>query len=574
MRINWDEKQTDVLIIGSEGAGGRAAIAAAESGSKVIIATKGRIGKSGATVTAIAGIAIDGRSRKVLLNCSESTSDTQENFFHDIVEEGKLINNQKLVQKVIEDGPDRIRELMDWGMKVMGYSKAPGPGHAYPRDIYTTGRQIVNAISRKIQTLDSIQLLEDTLVIDLLIEDSIVVGAFGLNMQTGLPLVIFAKSVVLATGGGQTVYPMSTAPDELTGDGQAMALRAGANLVDMEMIQFHPYDFIYPPAWKGLGFPFTIGLDIDIWLLNRKGERFMQEWDPKRMEHSTRDVLSIAIMNEVINGRGSPRGGAFISMAHLPYNILDYAEQWFSIGRMNPGWKYGGFSFKALVKEIQKGYAMEVAPACHFFMGGIQVDEKCRTKIPGLFAVGEVSGGLHGANRLSNVALTQIFVQGAIGGTEAAAFARNSAQSSCKFLKSEETIQRAYNPINKDNGPSPFKMKKRIQEISWQKIGVIREGKALHTALTELMSLHSTIEKLCCRSKGLIYNREWIEAIQCRNLLTLAECIARSSLVREESRGAHHRKDFSSSDNKNWLKNVILSQKNSEILVTTQTVKR
>lgn len=202
------------------------------------------------------------------------------------------------------------------------------------------------------------------------------------------------------------------------------------------------------------------------------------------------------------------------------------------------------------------------------------MDEKCRTKIPGLFAVGEVSGGLHGANRLSDLALTQVFVQGAIGGAEAAAFARSNARSSGKFLKSEETVQRAYDPINNDDGPSPFEMKKRIQEISWQKVGVIREGKTLRTALTELLPLHAGIKQLSCRSKDLTYNREWIEAIQCRNLLTLTECITRSSLTREESRGAHYRKDFPSSDNNNWLKNVILSQENSEIVVAIQPLER
>ncbi len=572
MQTNWDARHTDVLVIGSEGAGGRAAIAAAEAGVEVTIATKGRMGKSGATVTAIAGIAVDGRGRRALLDIPEETADTPEQFFQDIVKEGKLVNNQKLVQRVVEDGPQRIGELIGWGMKVVNYSKSPGPGHTFARDIYTSGRQMVSAIRRKARTCSGIHVLEDVMVVDLLKSGFRVVGAVGLNLRTGRPVVLSAGAVILATGGGQTVYPVYTAPEELSGDGQAMAFRAGAELVDMEMIQFHPYDFVYPPAWMGMGFPFTFSRDLEVWLLNRRGERFMQRWDPQRMEHSTRDVLSIAIMNEVLEGRGSPHGGAFMSVAHLPPGLIDYAEQWMMPGVMNPGWRYAGFSFKNLVEQLKKGYAMEVAPACHFFMGGIRTDECCRTGVPGLFAVGEVSGGMNGANRLSNLALTQIFVQGAIGGREAAAFARANERPKPEMEAAGEVVRRILSPLRASDGTSPFALKRRIQALAWQKAGVIREGTALCKGLEEIRAARGDLANLCCRAKDAVYNREWIEAMQCENLLTVIECIARSALARTESRGAHYRKDFPSIDNTNWLKNVVLRQEGGGMAISTRPV--
>ncbi len=572
MQTSVETRHTDVLVIGSEGAGGRAAIAAAEAGLEVVIATKGRMGKSGATVTAIAGIAVDGQARRRLLGLDEESGDTPEQFFQDIVKEGKRVNNQKLVQRVVEDGPQRIRELMDWGMKVVNHSRVPGPGHSHARDIYTTGRQMVAAIRKKARACPGIQVLEDVMMVDLLKRGPRVVGAAGLDLGTGQPLAILAGATILATGGGQTVYPVYTASEELSGDGQAMALRAGAELVDMEMIQFHPYDFVYPPAWVGMGFPFTFSRDLEVWLLNRRGERFMQKWDPQRMEHSTRDVLSIAIMNEIVEGRGSPHGGAYMSVAHLPPALIDFAEQWMMPGIMNPGWHYAGFNFKDLVEELKKGVPMEVAPACHFFMGGVRVDERCRTAAPGLFAVGEVSGGMNGANRLSNMALTQVFVQGEIGGREAAAFARAEGRPEPDDGQREEMVRRVTAPLERADGPNPFELKRRIQAAAWQNAGVIRDGAALRRGLQELQAVRDDLGRISCRARDRIYNREWIEAVQCENLHTVAECIIRSALLREESRGAHFRKDCPKADDANWLKNIVLCRDGDGLAASTHPV--
>ena len=563
--------KTDVLITGSEGAGARAAIAASEHGADVIVATKGRIGKSGATITAIAALAVGGQGIREVLNLPGHPEDTPEVFFEDIITEGKYINNQKLVGQVVDEGPFRMKELMDWGMQSTA-SDLPIPGHRFPRDIDTTGRQMVKALKKKIQQCRNIRIIEDLMITDLLKADRRVIGAVGIDLCKGDFVVISAKAVILSTGGAQTVYPVTTAPEELTGDGQAMAYRAGADLIDMEMVQFRPCNFIWPPIWKGIGFPFTIGPGGGIqatWLLNKWGERFMSKWDPERMENTTRDISSIAIMTEVIEGRGSPHGGAFLSLAHLPYNLIDNFGKWFLPGIVSPNWHFVGFNFAGLVEDIKKGYAMEVGPACHFFMGGIRIDEHCRTTVEGLYAIGEVAGGTNGANRLSGVALTQIFVQGANGGEAAAFYAKKQKDITVDAQQIKKLEEKITQPLLRDKGANPFEVRKSIQDLAWQKVGVVRTGASLLEAQDEIRRMKGEdLPNLSCRAKEREYNREWVEAIQIENLLTTLECIARSALERKESRGAHFRKDYPEMDNNNWLINTVLHNRQGEMALS------
>jgi succinate dehydrogenase/fumarate reductase flavoprotein subunit len=560
---------TDVLIIGSEGVGARAAIAAADKGMDVLIATKGRMGKSGATVTAIAGFAVGGQGIREVLGLPGNAEDRPELFFEDIVNEGKFINNQKLVGLIVQEGPRRVRELIDWGMKVV-VSEARIPGHRYPRCVTTSGRQVVSALRRKVRQYARIRIIEDLMITDLLLVDGRVAAAVGLDLGKGELVTISAKAVILASGGAQMIYPIQTAPEELTGDGQAMACRAGAELIDMEMVQFHPCNLISPPAWNGLGFPFTIGPGGGLrstWLLNKWGERFMQNWDPQRMENATRDVLAVAIMTEVLEGRGSPHGGVYLSLAHLPPNLIDYFGQWFHLVR--PNWRYGGFKFGPLIEEIKQGYAMEVGPACHFFMGGIKINENCETNVGGLFAAGEVAGGGHGANRLSDVALTEIFVHGAIAGKQAAQYAGKTKALPIDASVVKGLEERLLQPLLRAQGTSPFEIKKKVQSLAWKNAGVIRTEDSLVAALREIQALREQeLPRLCCRAKDREYNREWMDAIQLENIVTVLECIARAALARKESRGAHFRKDYPQSDNLNYLKNVVLSARQGELTLS------
>lgn len=562
--------ETDVLIIGSEGAGARAAIAAYDAGAQVLVVTKGRFGRSGATITGLADMDVDSKSAMELLGLPGDPRDSQDIFFDDILIEGKCLNNQKLVEVHVAEAPMRIKELADWGMKVKGLLHTPG--HRYPRGVHTSGAEIMKTLTRQVR-MRKIKVVEDMMVVDLLTSDGVAIGALGLDLRSGEFVTISAKATIIATGGGMMAYPIQTAPEELTGDGQAMAYRAGAELVDMEMVQFHPCDFLWPPAWRGIGFPFTIGPagGMDVWLLNKYGQRFMSKWDPERMEKTTRDNLSIAIMTEILEGRGTASGGVYMSLAHLPFNLVDYYLEWaskegFALG---PSWKYQGFNFEKLMEKVKKGYAMEVGPASHFFMGGIRVNENCETSIPGLCAAGEVAGGTHGANRLSGNAFTQIFVQGVRAGVCAAALAGMVDPVKPDKKQVANIEERLLRYLRNDDGPRPLKVRKELQKVAWEKAGIIRDGSSLKGALSYIRELKKdTLPRLATGATERQYNREWMEAIQLENLTTILEAIANSALMREESRGAHYRKDFKKTS-KDWLCNIILKNDHGEISSST-----
>ena len=566
--------KTDVLVIGSEGAGSRAAVAASEQGVEVIMVTKGLFTKSGATITAGADIDVDSKSCCDLFGLKGDPQDSPEIFFEDIVIEGKYINDQRLVEVHVRDAPIRVKELADRGMKITGFIHAPG--HRYPRGIYTSGKEQMRAMRGWVRERDTIQVVENTMMTDLLTCGGRVVGAVGVDLYTGEFTTIVAKAVILATGGGMMVFPVSTAPQELTGDGQVMAWRAGAELVDMEMTQFLPGCLIEPLAWRGLGISFNLccmGGGVEAYLLNRHGYRFMKDWDPERMERSTRDILSIAMMNEVIEGRGSPSGGVYMSLAHLPHNVIENYPRWFGSDNLTEDWVFKGFDLKELVEHIKRGYAVEVGPASHFFMGGVRVNERCEASLSGLYAAGEVAGGLHGGNRLSGNACTQIFVQGAISGRAAAEYARGVEFSKIDEEQVNTLQKKLLKPLERRDGVKTFEFKKQIQKLAWENVGVLRSGSYLGEALKEIQRMkEEDLPRVWSGAKERVYNREWVESIQVENLLTLLEAIARSALMREESRGAHYRKDFPKTDNRNWLKNIIIKNVNGKIELTTRPV--
>src|SRR5215216_2660545 len=325
---------TDVLVIGSEGAGARAAWEIADRGLAVTCVTKGRLARSGATLTGAADLDVDSRSLQTLLGPGARTSgvapnpaDRPEAFARDMLVEGKWLNDQRLVEAHVEDVPERAREVLEAGLKV--YDLRQMPGHSYPRNMYTSGHDLVLVLKAQVKRRP-IQVVEDTMVTDLLTRDGQVVGAVGLDLLRGEPVAFAAKAVVIATGGGHNLFEYNTGPEELTGDGQAMALRAGAELLNMEMMQFLPTTIVTPPLARGNLFPFLLGPQnaLRVWLLNKYGERFMGRWDPERMEHSTRDLLSIGIQTEIVEGRGSENGGVYMSLQHLPKNLIEYFATW------------------------------------------------------------------------------------------------------------------------------------------------------------------------------------------------------------------------------------------------------
>ena len=551
--------ETDVLVIGSEGAGARAAIAASDAGADTTIVTKGRLARSGATLTAAADFDVDSATLARLIGRNASRDDSPEAFFRDMVVEGRYLNDQPLVELHVRDAPLRAAEMLEWGLRV--YDLRQMPGHSYPRNMYTSGHDMMVVLKRQVRKRP-IRLVEDTVVTDLLRRDGQVTGAVGLDLRRGELVTIAAKAVVLATGGSHNTYAYTTGPEELTGDGQAIALRAGAELVNMEMVQFLPTTLMEPPIARGQLFPFLLGVQnaLRVWLLNRYGERFMQKWDPLRMEHSTRDVLSIGIMTEVAEGRGSPLGGVYYSLAHLPKNLVRDFARWGAKPFIDEQWSSHGLNFRHLVDRLLEGDAIEVAPAAHFFMGGVRVDEQLRTNVPGLFAAGEVSGGLHGANRLSGNATVQVVVQGARAGEAAARFASGVGRAPEPAL-AEAAIERIEGPLRRGSGPTAYEVRAELQRISAEQVGVLRDGARLEQAVGRVVELRrEAVPRLASRAKERVFNPEWVECLQVESLAANLEVIARSALLRTESRGAHYRRDYPEADFGSWQRNTVVAE--------------
>jgi len=559
--------ETDVLVVGSEGAGAYAAIKAMENGARAIIVTKGIISKCGATITAYFGDwDCDSKSIKELFGLPGDTRDSPEAFFEDMVIEGKYINNQKLAEVHVREAPKRALELAQWGIKWILIPVTPG--HRYPRGLEAvpTGINMMKVFKKKLKDLGA-ELVEDTMITDLLTAGGRIAGAVGISIRTGEFLIFKAKAVILATGGWQRIYRYTDSPEELTGDGQAMAYRAGAELTDMEMSQFLPA-CVWPPSIEGVLFPEFMGTDLGAWFLNRGGTRFLTAWDPKRMERTTRDIRCIAIMNEVLEGRGGPHGGIFLSFKHIPDNMIDYFAEWNNV----PEWKYQGLYFADMIKEIKKGQAIELAPVSHFCIGGIKINEKCETNIPGLYSAGEATGGLHGANRISGNALAEVCVFGARAGEFAAEYVKKGEVQEVDVAQAELLKQKVFQYLKHNEGIKPIGLKQKIQQMAWAKVGVIRNGTNLKEAIDEIERTKEVLNKIACASQSSELNREWIEAIQIENMLQVLEAMARSSLIRTESRGAHYRKDYPFMDNDNWLRNTVIQQIDGQMHVTTHPI--
>ena len=563
---------TDVLVIGSEGAGARAAMAAADAGVSVTMVTKGRMTRSGATLTGAADLDVDSATLHRLLGQGDP-NDSPEIFFRDMVIEGKFLNDQPLAEAHVQDAPRRAEELLSWGLKI--YDVRQNPGHSYPRNMYTSGHDLVMVLKRQVKRRP-IDVVEDTLVTDLLVADGRVTGAMVLDLASGEVDTIRAKATVLATGGGHNVYSYTTGPEDLTGDGQAMALRAGASLMNMEMTQFIPTTIINPPMARGNLFPFLLGPQngLHFWLLDRNGRRFMDRWDPARMEHSTRDMLSIGIMTEILEGRGGPEGGVYYSLAHLPRNLIEDFARWGAKPFIKSDWSAHGHNFRSVVDRLEAGEAIEVSTAAHFFMGGVRIDERMQTTLPGLFAAGEVTGGLHGANRLSGNAFTQIITQGARAGETAAAFARQIGPPPPHDAADRRARERIEAPLQRPADVTAYELRSELQEIAASRVGVLRNGPDLDRAVQQLdMLRRDALPRLGVRGKTRRYNPEWLQCLQVENMLMTLSTIARSALLREESRGAHYRRDFPSTDNQRWHRNIFMTQKGHDVAITTESVR-
>ncbi|MCK1441695.1 FAD-binding protein [Bradyrhizobium sp. 48] len=530
----------DVIVIGSGAAGLTAAWHARAEGASVLVVNKGMAGRTGATITTGGGISIAGQTLRAL-GLPGDPDDSEEDFLVDTLRAGQFLGDQSLVQSMVTGIGAEIARLVALKTPMRFMKRAPG--HSSGRGVHISGPDIqriqlqaaVGAGVRFLENFQSSGLLQD--------REGRVVGVTGLDRTTGEVKSFAANAIVLATGGTTSNWSLRTAPEELTGDGHAMALQAGAELIEMEMLQFLPCCLVAPEMWRGLQFPWILGPQSGIraWLLNKYGERFMARWDPERMELSTRDMVAFASANEVVEGRGSPNGGVYLSWAHLPRDILD---NYFRISSsVSADWRWEGFDMTPLVERIRAGHAIEVAPAAHFSIGGIRINDAGETGVPGLFVGGETAGGLHGGNRLSGNAGAQVLVQGKNAGIAAARFAQQNA-THAQPGNDAELKDRILAPLTRRDGAAPSETKQRLTRLAERSLSPVREAVSIKAGLDELADIVANdIPHLSTRQSERPWNRDWTDALECQAAVHVLHAALISAEARTSSLGAHRRRD-------------------------------
>jgi len=559
----------DVVVIGAGGAGLRAAVEAREAGLRVAIICKSLFGKAH-TVMAEGGVAAS--------MGNVNSSDNWQVHFRDTMRGGKFLNHWRMAELHAKESPDRVWELETWGAlfdrtKEGKISQRNFGGHEYPRLAHVgdrTGLELIRTMQQKIVALQQedarnhgdaesyIKVFAELTITEILKEGGKVSGAYGYWRETGNEVLFEAPAVVLATGGIGKTFKVTSNSWEGTGDGHALALKAGGHLVDMEFVQFHPTGMVWPPSVRGLLVTESVRGDGGV-LTNSEGKRFMFDYIPEVFKDKyadneaeadrwygdqtnnrrppellPRDEVARAINSEVKAGRGSPHGGVFLDVSkRLPADVIKK--------KLPSMWH----QFKELADVDITETAMEVGPTCHYVMGGIEVepDTAAAVGVPGLFAAGEVAGGMHGSNRLGGNSLSDLLVFGRRAGAGAAAYIKASGKNPVSEASVRGASERLNAPFTRVGGENPYTIHQELQQTSNDLVGIIRTGKELEEAIVKLAQLRSRVSTAKAEG-GRAFNPGFHLAIDLDNMLLVSECIARSALQREESRGGHTRDDF------------------------------
>jgi succinate dehydrogenase / fumarate reductase flavoprotein subunit len=589
-----DRYSYDVVVIGAGGSGLRAAIEARLRGKKTAIISKSLFGKAH-TVMAEGGCA-----------ASMGNANPHDNWqvhYRDTMRGGKFLNNWRMAELHAKEAPERVWELEAWGAV---FDRTPEGkisqrnfgGHTYPRLAHVgdrTGLEMIRTLQQKVvamQQEDAVALGDPEAMIKVFAETTItrlitapgsgpgdvIAGAFGYVRDTGRFVLFEAPSVVLATGGIGKTFKVTSNSWEYTGDGHSLALLAGATLLNMEFVQFHPTGMVWPPSVRGLLVTESVRGDGGV-LRNSEGKRFMFDYVPdvfraqyaeteeegdrwytdpdnnrRPPELLPRDEVARAINSEIKAGRGSPHGGVFLDIAsrRSPEYILSRL----------PSMHH---QFKELADVDITTEPMEIGPTCHYVMGGVEVDpDTGATLLPGLFAVGEVSGGMHGSNRLGGNSLSDLLVFGRRAGAGAAAY-HDELGSAVPAVPAEAVAAatgEALAPLSRDGGESPYALHAELQQMMNDLVGLIRRESEMKAALAGLAEFRTRYESVAAPG-GRAYNPGWHLALDLRNMLLIAECVAMSALERQESRGGHTRDDFPEMSPE-WRKlNLVLSMSSS-----------
>lgn len=551
----------DVLVVGTGGAGCRAALSARAAGADVILMAKGQMGRCELTAMTMPGFGavLPGNPR-----------DSLHNFFLDTVDGGAYLNDQDLVRRLAEGSEEAISFLESLGVRFdrradgtfMFYSGVEHTRTGTPRQLAVDdcmGRAFYNVLSREIGR-SGVRLLEDVFATALLTDGDRVLGLVALDMRTGTPLLIWAKVVVLATGGVVGLYQVRTGHPRDTGDGHALALRAGVALKDMEFIQSNPAAFFYPESIRGVVVPgWYLVMDRGAKYYNGQRQEFLHHYDPERRENTTRDIKARAIHLEILAGRASEHGGVYLDFtgAHLDAPLEDYLAE-------NAPFLLGYLRHIGLPPDVIFAKPMEVGPAAHYSCGGIAINDMTETSLPGLLAAGEVTGGVHGANRLGNNAMTDIFVFGKIAGERAAELAReipSPEPSPAMEARAAEEVSRLERTLSSEP-PEPIRpaaLRAEIESIMSTNVGFGRDHAGLERAIDRLAQMREEkLPRVATTSSSHVMDYDLIETLELANLLDVGQAIARAALHRTETRGCHNRLDHLVQKDDEWLVHLLV----------------
>ena len=587
----------DILVIGAGGAGLRAAVEAREAGLKVAIICKSLFGKAH-TVMA------EGGAAAAMGNVNDS--DNWQVHFRDTMRGGKFLNNFRMAEIHAKEAPDRIWELEMWGAlfdrtKEGKISQRNFGGHEYPRLAHVgdrTGLELIPTMQQRIVALQQkdakehgdpesyIKVFAELTITDILKDNGKVSGAYGYWRENGNEVLFEAPAVILATGGVGKTFKITSNSWEGTGDGHALALKAGAALLDMEFLQFHPTGMVWPPSVRGLLVTESVRGDGGV-LRNNKGERFMFNYIPdvfkekyadneaeadrwytdqannrRPPELLPRDEVARAINSEVKAGRGSEHGGVFLDVStRLP------AEE---IKRRLPSMWHQFYELAGV--DITKE-AMEVGPTCHYVMGGVYVDPDTAAAVgvPGLYAAGEVAGGMHGSNRLGGNSLSDLLVFGRRAGIGASEYVKKNGSNPVSDQSVKAAAERIEAPFHNTGGENPYKLHQELQEITQNLVGIIRTKSELEEAINKIADIRKRIANVKVEG-GRQFNPGFHLAFDLDNMLLVAESTAKSAVIREESRGGHTRDDFPTMNSKWRMVNNIATFDGSKVAVRQEAI--
>jgi succinate dehydrogenase / fumarate reductase, flavoprotein subunit len=569
--VNIDSNRScDVLIVGGGSAGIRAAIEAHDAGAHVLIISKSKKADPH-TVLARGGI-----------NAALGTMDQEDNWMvhaADTLREGEFLADYERVEVLCKRAPDAVNELVNWGARF--HREKNGKltqrffgAHTYRRTVFYedwTGQEIIRVLLDQVR-LRKIEIVDHIYITKLLKSDDVgekgevpeVKGAIGIDIKKKEIVLFECKSIILATGGYTRVYAVSSSRIfENYGEGVSLAYEVGIDLVDMEMVQFHPTGMVWPEKALGTLATEAIRGEGGV-LLNSKGERYMKNYYPERMELGPRDVVARATFNEIIAGRGTPHGGVWLDVTHLSKEkILDRLPTMYE-------------QFKNIDGIDISKEKMEVGPTAHYSMGGILVDIKCRTKVRGLFAVGEVISQIHGANRLGGNSLLDTIVFGKIAGAEAARSAKEAEGG--QKTGPPPIGPNVHNQKEFDDGifvvKDPITFRNKIQELMKYNAGIIREETKLQNGLKRILELRREFYSKENILKGFNDDGENVAlTMEVKSSLVVCEAIIRCALMRQESRGAHYRSDFPNLDDEKWKVNIHCRKEGKEMVLFKADVK-